>query len=88
MKLNHSHSQWHEAKSLHPELASTLGGPPPFSHNFVGRACTLLPLLPSFLRIHFLPYLFCFMFVYRANATTEEGVEQNPETISQRSDCT
>ena len=31
--------QWHplvhEAKSLNPELANTLGGPPPFSHNFV-----------------------------------------------------
>ena len=31
--------QWHplvhEAKSLNPELASILGGPPPFSHNFV-----------------------------------------------------
>ena len=28
------------------------------------------------------------MFVYRANATTEEGAEQNPKTINQRSDCT
>ena len=30
----------------------------------------------------------CFMFVCRANATTEEGAEQNTETISERSDRT